>query len=376
MPNATQVRLSRAGLDFIEANAVSLLGGVLAGVDTSMLPVAITTNNGVISVPLGNSLLEGADLPVAITLCPANNCTLDVSIPSLELTPIDGGAGPDRLRIDVQIDLASNRSTPVTILGQSCSFNFQTDETTPNTINARVEAVFAEDGNGYGTGQTPSLVVDLATLQGVDLNLSCGGLVTFGYFLIDSNDPDSWDSGGSDNMANDIFAEVKTTLNQAMGELMTKLFTFCAVPQGGVCATGNNVDGICMANATTCVPMTIGVQTQLDASGLLGNIFPGSTFIMDVLFAMQGEAHAVSSGYNLNFFGGFENAAAPAACVSGITLDNPPTRPTDIPLADAIQNSEEAHVVVGVAERMMDWGAYLRLSTTYQAENPDGLRGV
>jgi hypothetical protein len=113
-----------------------------------------------------------------------------------------------------------------------------------------------------------------------------------------------------------------------------------------------------MVNQNTCLPMRIGVETRIDASELLSNIFPGSTLIMDILFAMQGEAQAVSGGYNLNFFGGFENRAAPAACVSGITLANPPTRPTDIPLAASLQNSEEAHVVVGVAERMMDWAGY------------------
>jgi hypothetical protein len=31
MPNATQVRLSNAGLDFIEANAVNLVGGLVGG---------------------------------------------------------------------------------------------------------------------------------------------------------------------------------------------------------------------------------------------------------------------------------------------------------------------------------------------------------
>jgi MYXO-CTERM domain-containing protein len=33
-------------------------------------------------------------------------------------------------------------------------------------------------------------------------------------------------------------------------------------------------------------------------------------------------------------------------------------RPLDIPLADDIQNSEDAHIVVGVSERMLDWGGY------------------
>lgn len=359
MPNATQVRLTQSGLDFIETNAVALVGGIVGGLDPATLPIAVTVNNGVLSIPLGNSLLAGADLPVPITLCPANNCQLDVSIPSLSITPVDGGANPDRLEIQVQIDLSSNRATPVTVVGQQCTFNFQTDDTAPNTLNVSAEFEFAEDADGYGVGQTPSLVVDLDTLQGLDIQLMCPGLATFGYFLIDSNDPDTWDSGGSDNMAQDIIAEVKTTLNQAMAELMAKLFTFCQVAQSGQCPAGsNNVNGICMTSQTECLPMRIGVETHIDASELLSNIFPGSTLIMDILFAMQGEAQAVSGGYNLNFFGGFENRAAPAACVSGITLANPPTRPTDIPVATSLQNNEEAHVVVGVAERMMDWAGY------------------
>lgn len=359
MPNATQVRLSESGLNFIETNALTLVGGIVGGLDPATLPIAVTVNNGVLSIPLGNSLLEGADLPVEITLCPANNCQIDVTIPSLTITPVDGGANPDRLEIAVQIDLSSNRATPVTVIGQQCTFNFQTDDTAPNTLNVTAEVEFAEDADGYGVGQTPSLVVDLNTLQGLDIQLSCPGLATFGYFLIDSDDPDSWDSGGSDNMAQDIFAEVKTTLNQAMAELMAKLFTFCQVAQSGQCPAGsNNVSGICMTSQTECLPMRIGVETSIDASELLSNIFPGTNLIMDVLFAMQGEAHAVSNGYNLNFFAGFENAAPPASCVSGITLANPPTRPTDIPLAASLQNSEEAHVVVGVAERMMDWAGY------------------
>lgn len=359
MPNATQVRLSQSGLNFIETNAVALVGGIVGGLDPATLPIAVTVNNGVLSIPLSNSLLAGADLPVAITLCPANNCQIDVTIPSLSITPVDGGSDPDRLEIAVQIDLSSNRNTPVTVIGQQCTFNFQTDDTAPNTLNVSAELEFAEDADGYGVGQTPSLVVDLNTLQGLDIQLACPGLATFGYFLIDSDDPDTWDSGGSDNMAQDIFAEVKTTLNQAMAELMAKLFTFCQVAQSGQCPAGsNNVNGICMTSQTECLPMRIGVETQIDASELLSNIFPGSSLIMDVLFAMQGEATAVSNGYNLNFFAGFENRAAPAACVSGITLDNPPTRPTDIPLATSLQNNEEAHVVVGVAERMMDWAGY------------------
>jgi MYXO-CTERM domain-containing protein len=360
MPNATQVRLSNAGLDFIEANAVNLVGGLVGGMDG--LPIAITVNNGVISVPINDSLLEGADVPVEIEICPAGNCTLDVSFPSLTITPVDGGAGPDRLAIAVQVDLSSNRNTPITVLGNTCNFNFQTDALAANTLNVTMDIVFTEDGDGYGAGSPPAMVVDQATLQGLDLNLSCGGLATGAYFLLDGNNAGDYQppaTNASQSMAMDIIAELKTTLTQTVSTLMAKLFTFCQVAQSGQCPAGsNNVAGICMVNQNTCLPMRIGVETRIDASELLSNIFPGSTLIMDILFAMQGEAQAVSGGYNLNFFGGFENRAAPAACVSGITLANPPTRPTDIPLAASLQNSEEAHVVVGVAERMMDWAGY------------------
>lgn len=360
MPNATQVRLSRAGLDFIEDNAVNLLGGIVGA--SPDLPISVTVNNGVISVPLNSSLLAGVDTPVAVTICPANNCTLDISLPSLTITPVDGGAGPDRLAIAVQVDLSSNRNTPVTVAGQTCNFNFQTDHLAPNTLNVSMQVVFTEGPDGYGRGSTPTMVVDQSTLQGLDLQLSCGGLATFGYFLLDNNSAGDYQppaANDSQSVAMDIIAEVKTTLTETVSTLMAKLFTFCQVAQGGQCPAGsNNVNGICMTGANACLPMRIGVETQIDASEMLSNIFPGSTFIVDLLFAMQGEAHAVSNGYNLTFFGGFENRAAPAACVSGITLANPPVRPTDIPLADAIQNSEDAHVVVGVSERMMDWGGY------------------
>ncbi|MCA9577091.1 MAG: hypothetical protein KC668_16725 [Myxococcales bacterium] len=360
LPNATQVRLSRSGLDFIEDNAVNLLGGVVGGIED--LPVAITVNNGVLSVPINSSLLDGASTPVQVTICPANNCTLDISLPSLSITAVDGGANPDRLAIAVQVDLSSNRNTPVTVLGQTCNFNFQTDHIAPNTLNVSMEVVFTEGANGYGQGTAPTMVVDQSTLQGLDIQLSCPGLASTLYFTFDDNSAGDYQppaANASQSMAMDIIAEVKTTLTETVATLMAKLFTFCAVPQAGQCPAGSsNMNGVCMINQNTCAPMRIGVETQIDASEMLSNIFPGSTFIMDLLFALQGEAHAVNNGYNLNFFGGFENAAAPASCVAGITLQNPPTRPTDIPLADAIQNSEDAHVVVGVSERMMDWGAY------------------
>jgi hypothetical protein len=110
-------------------------------------------NNGVISVPINDSLLEGADVPVEIEMCPAGNCTLDVSFPSLTITPVDGGADPDRLEIAVQVDLSSNRNTPVTVIGQQCTFNFQTDDTGaqhPERLGMELE--FAEDADGYGLG--------------------------------------------------------------------------------------------------------------------------------------------------------------------------------------------------------------------------------
>ncbi len=203
MPNATQVRLSRAGLDFIEDNALALVGG-LAG-SSPDLPIAISVNNGVLSVPIDNSLLEGMDLPVPVSICPTNDCRLDISLPSLSITAVDGGADPDRLAIAVQVDIASNRATAVGIDvgdGFGCTFDFQTDHEAPNTLNITADLVFEEGAGGFGEGQPPSLVVDLATLQGLDVQLVCPSGLTDLYWaseILDS-DADSFDSGDGDQM--------------------------------------------------------------------------------------------------------------------------------------------------------------------------------
>ena len=378
MPNAAQVRLSRSGLDFIENNALAVVGGVVEGMDPDSLPIAITYADGTLSLPLNNSLLEGADLPtgVSISLCPNNNCSLDVSLTSLTITPTDNSPdSPDSLDIDLQIDLSSNRPTPLSIsaviVTRNCTFDFQTDHDGPPTLNVSASAHFSEDADGYGRGETPSLVVDTASFNGRDLQLVCpqtgwpGSASELYFGLEDGSDPDPYDGNDpnipdDDEMALDIFAEVEMTLNQAMAELMAKLFTYCQSSWNGQCPAGSSEQGgVCIQDGTSeCVPARLGVEGNIDATDLLSQIFPGTPLELDMLFAMQGEARAETNGFNLDFFAGFQNTAGIAECVADIELQNPPTLPTDIPLSSVIQTSEDAHVVVGVSERMMDWAGY------------------
>jgi hypothetical protein len=109
----------------------------LAGIDPATLPIAVTVNNGVISVPARQQpARRRGSSRWRSTLCPMQaTATIDVTIPSLTITPVDGGAGPDRFEIngsDRPVEQPCN--TPMTVIWPArATFNFQTDDTAQPT---------------------------------------------------------------------------------------------------------------------------------------------------------------------------------------------------------------------------------------------------
>jgi hypothetical protein len=297
--NAGQIRLTPAGIRFIEDN-----------VDTLVAQLA--------PEGLGFEIPEStSDVAVVgtVTICPGGGCTATIRIVSLDIQTV----APASLMVVAQIEvitsdirLATQRNAACLWLsGFECDMSLDTRRASPpyNTIQATL--VFTIDSR---TGYADLDIADAGLaddIQNDDIRIesanTCGAI---------------WC-----NIANIGFVKdyiIGMLEDQLMGTLEDALasFTCMSCPDAG-CPPGTSCgeDGYCVYSDGTCVPILLGLEGQTDLGPMLASVSPGASAPIMFVDAVGGYANVNGNGLNLGLYGGLE-AMEPNACVPA-TYDAP-----------------------------------------------------
>jgi hypothetical protein len=327
--NAGSARVTRAGLDFMQANIGAIGGKVLGG--------------GTINYAIGKS---SDDFTIAsVTICNNPNSTqcqavVNVAGANLKLT----AAHPDSLTITGTIPVkVADIPVEVYIFGiDSCTIHaqlgsaFNCGNTTDDFVNVPVtvtlpliaETIAPRDG--YTKVDTANAVIT-PTIDDSMINF-CGGFCA------------NIASDLSSFLVGQLTAPLTSQLKSALQDgLCTKTDT-TLTPS---CPTGSHDNGgTCYYDSQTsvCVPILLGLDGHVDLSGFLASISPGTAGGLDFVLASGGNAIASTSlgvntpdstnGLTLGLMGG----GLPNPQSSCVPLyDN--AIPTGIPIPDEMQGN-------------------------------------
>lgn len=367
VPNSAQVRLTQAGITWMEDNADDLIGLFLPdGLSFEVPPTTTTTSVALIG-------------DVEVKICEGGGCFVQGEVTSLDLAPTD----PNRLvatvraTIDTRDAGGARASLPVSIRG-GCSFlgcavdtTCQVDvDTRPGTnpdVGIAVDLAFDEETQAARAGYT-KITVNSAGLESgrgieeADVDLSdCSGL-----------------SGAIINLlSGTVTGLLVDELQSQVGDLVQSTIEdqLCTTTGEYGCPTGTVSDdpsdptSVCRFSAGgECVPILLGTDGQGDlGAAFLGSVSPGTHAPGQFLLASGGEGEAVNEGMSLFFYGGFLGTSrdfmtTPAhnPCVPAV---DPPPIPTIPRVATFRGNSvpgltPDPHVGIGLSESFLDHAGY------------------
>ncbi len=339
---AAQIHVTESGFDFIGENAGPLIGTLLG--------------DGGLSFCLPEQNIEVIGLSL-VRVCNGSRCAdgtagcdLTFDIESVEITPVTVPTGSDRL--EVALGLGVDESLPLRLLGADCTASI----TSPpggipisaniyfNVDAAREERVsidFPADELSF------ALSDDYIDVSGSGLaGLVCGGVNLLAGALLPV-----------------LEDQLAGPLEDAIGPaLCTSCSTSADCPGGSTCDSD-----VCVWEGTDeCVPLALGVETELDLGDLLADFAPGLEAKLGILAYAANYADAIGPdpapyvGLDLAAQVGFDSA--PSVCVPY----EPPPSTARIPKSPSI-NAELSPsggtfaVGIGVARSALNlalWAVY------------------
>ena len=267
----------------------------------------------------------------------------------------------------------------------ACTLDFTTRRAAPASIPMSVEAGIGASSSrpGFGELAIGDFSIDTGSIQTDDISSNC---TAFGLSLGQLGGLVQTFVGDPANIVTGAIAQVKDDLARLCQPALQNPFTgeFDLCPGGSVARpngqsssgatvyscfpyTDTNGDGLYTegeAVGGTCVSQLLGAEFRVDMGDLLSSISPGLRAAVDVLFAVQDNAHAASDGYTVSAFGGFDNLAPTASCVPALTAEQAAelglaSPPNDIDVVSAFEGASDTHhLQAGLSERVMNWGAY------------------
>jgi hypothetical protein len=341
--NAASVRVTRPGLDFLQANIGALAGKLLG------------TSGGVITFDVPTSMTSITEIvTVNITICPngpnasANppSCVADINIGGAILT-LDA-ITPSSIKISGTIPIKLQDLPVSTSLG-SLDIGIGTGDCSgpgglPNVdyaaIPVDIELPLVADTIAPRTGYTKIDAANAVISVNIDssvVQICNGGFIGFIIDLFKST------------VVSDITAPLTSTLKSTIAsELCTKpdLTTTPVCPDG---SQPNNADPTmattCVYSSmpNTCMPILIGTDGHMNLGTLLSSISPGTTGGLDFLLAANGNMNPApgmaegtnghtTNGMTLGFLGG----ALPQPQTSCVPMAQNPI-PTNIPVPMLMQ---------------------------------------
>lgn len=339
---AAQVHVTERGFDFIGENAGPLVGSLLG--------------DGGLSFCLEEQNIEVIGLS-AVRVCNGTTCDdgtagcqLNFSLENIEIVPNTVPTGSDYLR--VSLGLGVDESLPLRLIGANCTASL---ESPPGGIpiaaniyfdvnmerNERVSIRFPTEELEF------ALSDDYIDVSGSGLSgIVCGGVNLLAGALLPI-----------------LEDQIAGPLEDAIGPaLCTSCATNTDCPGGSTCS-----DEVCVYEGTSeCVPLALGVETELNLGELLADFAPGLDARLGILFYLANYADAVGPtaapyvGLDLAAQAGF--TSEPSTCVPY----EPPPSTARIPKSPSI-NAETSPsglsfaVGIGLARSAINlalWGVY------------------
>lgn len=328
--NAGSVRVTRAGLDFMQANLGAIAGKMLGG--------------GTITYPIPKSSTSGTGY--SFTLCDNPNssqCQAIVNVAGAKLTLT--AVHPDSLTVSGTIPLkVSDIPVDAKIIGIPCSVDVQFG----TNFNCGANPITADFADVPVNIVLPLVNETIAPRDGytkIDVNNA--------QINVNISDSDVNFCGG---LCADIAGAVKSFLvgqltgplqSQLKSALSSQLCTKTNTSLTPSCPTGSHDNGgTCYYDSTpsACVPILLGMDGHVDLGGFLASVSPGSAGGLDFVLASGGDGIASTSvgvntpdstnGMTLGLMGG--GLPSPqSGCVP--TFDN--KIPTGIPIPDELQDN-------------------------------------
>ncbi len=359
--NAGSVRVTRAGLDFLQANLGTIAGGVLGG-GTITYPIPKSSSSTgvpgtdftICSNPNSNQCqaivnLSGAKL--TLTAVHPDSITIGGTIP-LKVTdiPVDAHIVYIPCSVDVQFGTSFN-----------CGANPITDDYADVPVNIVLplvsETIAPRDG--YTKVDVTNAQINV-NISNNDVNF-CGGLCASIAGAVKSF------------LVGQLTGPLQSQLKSALeGALCTKTNTAL----NPSCPTGSHDNGgTCYydSQASTCVPTLLGMDGHVDLSGFLASLSPGTAGGMDIVLASGGDAIASSAINGGTLTNTPDSANGLTLALMGGALPNPQSGcvpifdnkiPTGIPIPDELedntvapwpQNDNGPHLGIALAGRYLNY---------------------
>lgn len=373
VPQGAQVHVSQRGLDFLAGNlgglAADLIGGGGGG-DASGIPFCVPPTDIALGIGLcddGRECSPGepgclltidfacllcetsAECPETAT-CDGGVCVTDgtnACVPSIDLSPQPGD--PSDL-LQATIRLALNETLRTTSFVDDCNLNLRTGSGgLPVTANVYFDVGGPPEERVSVRLPGDELDFDIGA---VDISLTDGFFCGIGDFLIPL----------VEGLLGDF---IQGPINDALGPLLcTSCDATTTCPAGSSC-----VDGSCVFDGSDqCVPLALGVETEINIGELLADIAPGSDASLGILAYLSN--YADSNGprtVDLDYYGldlaleaGFYSPAD--ACVPFVA----PPSTAEVPKSRAINaaltpGGDPFAVGIGLSKAALDlagWAAY------------------
>ncbi len=375
VPNSAQVRLTEAGIQWMEDNGDALVGLFLPdGLEFEVPPTSTTQD---MPFPCGRG--------TAVDVCTGGNCLIRGTVNSLQINP----SSPNRLevilRLTLQTRLCSARDSDGNCTASSPGpLGIQIDggALCSGGVNATIETVgtgsrddvgivanlaFQEETRAARAGYTKVVVESVGLEPGreieeADIMLDGdGGLIGFIVDVL----PGLVTGLLLDSLQDQVGTVLQEQLDQ---QLCTKTGEY-GCPTGTVSDDPADPMSFCrFSPGGECVPVLLGTDGQGDlGAAFLGSVSPGTHAPGQFLLASGGEGEAVNNGLSLFFYGGFLGTSrnfmtTPAhnPCVPAL---DPPPIPTIPRVATFRGNTvpgldSPPHVGIGLSESFLDHAGY------------------
>jgi len=373
--NAAGVRLTRPGLDFLEANLASVIQKVLEGGGSSVkggiMTFTIDTSSGSYKVPpfgfptINYTICEGGPKPDGVP----PKCIVEINIAKISNIAIDS-VTPHDLKIHARVPIRLQRlpikisviGTVEATLGKDAKCNPVEFLDLDMDANISLETIPDDATHAIRAGYT-KIFIDPAKFTFNKEQIKSG----FNFCGSGINDTfASWFKGSiADQIVGQLNGQLAKPLAAATCMKAQKLpdgTEQCPTGtfnRGGTCRFADKDDG-------ECVPMLLGMESRFDLSGLLASLSPGTAGGLDFMLASGGDmVPAPSTGIDVNgvtlkMLGGAQPVEI-SNCVP--KTDNP--LPTGLELPDVFlandvpdwKGATAPHLGIGIAEKYLNHAA-------------------
>ena len=374
VPNSAGVRVTRAGLDFLEANLSSVITKVLAGgggkVTGGIMTFEVPESTGSVKNPI-------PFLPdIKYTICPGGpkptedppKCVVEINIGKIHDVKM-ASQTPHDLSIDAVVPIRL-RNLPLIVaginttagLGVGAASDCGALDFVDVTINADVALEnIPDDATHHARAGYTKINIAKMTFndQPVKDNFKfCGSGI--GTDILNLIKPliVGFISGGLTSKLSGPLQNATCMKAQVLPDKTTQC------PEGT-----SDVSGTCRYGAdaaSECVPMLLGLESRFDLSGLLASLSPGTSGGLDFLLGSGGDMNPApgtdptQNGITLNMLGG-GNPFPISHCVP----QAPNPIPTGIQIPDELQantvtpwtSPTPEHLGFGIAERFLNHAA-------------------